>query len=141
MTRTITILLAADQAAQVEALRAREAAQDDERFWRIVIGDGLDLYRFQLDLDEAGEAEAQRRAYENALPERPGPTNTISVPVEDDQAAALDELRARRPDWDDARFWREAVAWGIRLLRQRIDQEDRPTFAAPESRRDDEIPF
>lgn len=141
MIRTITILLAADQAAQVEALRAREAEQDDAAFWRIVMGDGLDLYRFQLDLDEAGEAEAQQRAGESALPEQPGPTSALSVPVEDDQAATLDELRARRPDWDDARFWREAVAWGIRLLRQRMDQEDRPTVAAPESRRDDEIPF
>lgn len=140
MTRAITILLAADQAAQVEALRARVAALDDGVFWRIVMGDGLDLYRFQRDLEEAGEAEAQRRAHETALPERPGPTSALSVPVEDDQAAALDELRARRPDWDDARFWREAVKWGVRLLQQRMDHEDNPT-AAPESLRDDEFPF
>lgn len=140
MTRTITILLAADQAAQVEALRAREAAHDDEEFWWVLMGDGLDLYRFQVDVDEVGEDEAQRRVHENALPELPGPTSAISVPVQEDQAAALDELRARRPDWDDARFWREAVAWGIRLLRQRMDHEDDPT-AAPESLSDDELPF
>lgn len=140
---TITVPIDEGQAAQIDTLRARQADLDDAAFWQIVLGDGLDLYRFQLDLDEAGEAEAQRRAREATLPDRPGATRLLPIVVTDDQVAALDALRARRPAWDDAYFWRQAIMWGVGLLTERLDDEDsprdRPDEATPGD--DEDMPF
>lgn len=115
MPQIITVLMGDELAIQIAELRARESHLDDQTFWTILIDDGLSLYRYQVDGEDVDYPP---------LPEHPGQTRVVQIPVEDEQAEALDALRARRPVWDRTRFWQEALDWGIDLLGQRMDDED-----------------
>lgn len=128
------------QAAQIRALRTRQADLDEDTFWSIVLGDGVGLYEFQLYLEDLDAGRADPASDEEWLPDEPGPTQEWSVPIDRKVMDALRQLRTRRPGWSEAKFWQQALEWGVDLLRQIFDDEDglvRPTCRDP----DDEIPF
>lgn len=121
--RTITMLIGEQQAAQIAALRARDPQTDEATFWAILIADGAAVYGFQL---AQAEQDTDNPDYPNdALPEAPGPAEPRQIAVDEDQAAVLDALRARRPEMDEARFWQLAIEWGVGILAQMFDAEDR----------------
>lgn len=139
----LTILLGERQTAQIAALRARTPQTDEATFWTILIGDGAALYGFQSAQDEQ-DRDYPDRPPEAKLPDAPGPVEPRQIAVGEDQAAALDDLRARRPDMDEARFWQLVIEWGVGLLAQVFDAEDkaargeRDADPAPD---EDGIPF
>lgn len=121
--RTITMLIGEQQAAQIAALRARDPQTDEATFWAILIADGAAYYEFNL---AQAEQDTDNPDYQDdALPEAPGPVEPRPIAVDEDQAAALDALRSRRPEMDEARFWQLVIEWGVGILAQMFDAEDK----------------
>lgn len=139
----VTVLFDDVQRVQIDHVRGRAGPIAEDVFWRVVIGDGLGLFLFQIEEDEAGTAEANERVntISWALPDEPGPVTAIEVDTSEEVAEALVILRARRPGWSEAKFWQQVLEWGTSMLPQVLDREDRPDEGGSGKAADDDLPF